>query len=580
MANKTTAEKLATIQQGYTLDGPAIELGAAIVDGELHKEAQVRLPLAMMNRHGLVAGATGTGKTVTLHMMAEQLSTAGVPVFLADIKGDLSGLATAAAGSEKLAARTEGIGQAWQGKAFPVEFLALGGDGNGIPVRATVTSFGPILLARIMELNDTQESSLQLVFYFADKNGLELIDLKDLRAVIQFLTSAEGKDQLEELGGLSKATAGVILRELVNLEAQGLEKFFGEPEFDTAELLRTAPDGRGVVTCLELPTLQTKPMLFSTFLMWLLADLFEDLAEAGDLDKPKLVFFLDEAHLLFNDASKAFLEAITTTIRLIRSKGVGIFFVTQTPKDVPADVLGQLANRVQHALRAFTPEDAKALKATVSTFPMSDYDLEETLTSAGIGEAVITVMNEKGAPTPVALTRLRAPESVMGPSDEALVRSTVAGSALLGKYGTAVDNPSAYEKLTGKAAAPTGPAAPGQPPVPAGAGAPGGDSGLGTAGGADIDAEARRIEEEILGRPSSRPAPKPTSTRQSSGRARAEAPRTTRPEPGDGMMGDLGGVLGGALGGGLKSMARSIGTQLGRELLRGVFGTSSRRRRR
>ena len=312
-----------------------------------------------------------------------------------------------------------------------MEFLALGGDGNGIPVRATITSFGPILLSRIMELNETQESSLQLVFHFADKNNLELIDLKDLRAVIQFLTSDEGKDELEELGGLSKATAGVILRELITLEAQGMEKFFGEPEFDTAELLRTAPDGRGVVSCLELPTLQTKPMLFSTFLMWLLADLFEDLPEAGDLDKPKLVFFLDEAHLLFNGASKAFLDAITTTVRLIRSKGVGIFFVTQTPKDVPADVLGQLANRVQHALRAYTPEDAKALKATVSTFPISDYDLEETLTSAGIGEAVITVMNEKGAPTPVALTRLRAPESVMGPSTDALISSTVAGSALL-----------------------------------------------------------------------------------------------------------------------------------------------------
>jgi hypothetical protein len=595
MATKTTAEKLATIQKGYTLEGATIELGAAIIDSELHKEAPVRLSLAMMNRHGLVAGATGTGKTVTLHMMAEQLSTAGVPVFLADIKSDLSGLATAAVGSEKLKARTDSIGQPWEGKTFPVEFLALGGDGNGVPVRATVTSFGPILLSRIMELNDTQESSLQLVFYFADKNGLELTDLKDLRAVIQFLTSDEGKDRLEELGGLSKATAGVILREIVNLEAQGLEKFFGEPEFDTAELLRTAPDGRGVVTCLELPTLQTKPMLFSTFLMWLLADLFEDLPEAGDLDKPKLVFFLDEAHLLFNGATKAFLDAITTTVRLIRSKGVGIFFVTQTPKDVPADVLGQLANRVQHALRAFTPEDAKALKATVSTFPVSDYDLEETLTSAGIGEAVITVMNEKGAPTPVALTRLRAPESLMGPSDEALVRSTVAGSALLGKYGTAVDNPSAYEKLTGKAAAPTGPAA-SEP-----AGAP--SAGTPAAPGAyDVDAEARRIEEEILGRPSSRPpqatvpAPQdfdvqygtPDYSEPRESKPRAKAPRSRKPasrpsqqqpEPG-GMMGDLGGVLGGALGGGLKSMARSMGTQLGRELLRGVFGTSSRRRRR
>ncbi|MGG5175673.1 helicase HerA-like domain-containing protein [Pseudarthrobacter sp. J1763] len=530
MAEKTTAEKLATIQQGYTLEGPTIELGVALIDGELHKDAPVRLPLSMMNRHGLVAGATGTGKTVTLHMMAEQLSTAGVPVFLADIKGDLSGLATAATGSEKLKARTDSLGQDWSGKTFPVEFLALGGDGNGIPVRATITSFGPILLSRVMELNATQESSLQLIFHFADQKNLELIDLKDLRAVIQYLTSDEGKDELAQLGGLSKATAGVILRELVNLEAQGMGPFFGEPEFDTAELLRTAPDGRGVVTCLELPTLQTKPMLFSTFLMWLLADLFEDLPEAGDLDKPKLVFFLDEAHLLFNGASKAFLDAITTTVRLIRSKGVGIFFVTQTPKDVPSEVLGQLANRIQHALRAFTPEDAKALKATVSTFPVSDYDLEEVLTSAGIGEAVITVMNEKGAPTPVALTRLCAPESVMGPSTDELVKSTVAGSSLLSKYGTAVDNVSAFEKLAGQAAAPTGDAA---PPLPA------------------------------------PPLPSPSLPSE---------PRQQRND-GGGAVGEVVGALGGALGGGLKSMVRSFGTQLGRELLRGVFGTSSRRRR-
>jgi uncharacterized protein len=575
MANKSTADKVATIQKGYALEGATIELGAAIVDGELHKDAPVRLPLSMMNRHGLVAGATGTGKTVTLHMMAEQLSTAGVPVFLADIKGDLSGLATAAAGSDKLARRTESIGQAWSGKTFPVEFLALGGDGDGVPVRATITSFGPILLSRVLELNDTQESSLQLVFHFADKNNLELVDLKDLRAVIQFLISDEGKEALKDLGGLSKATAGVILRELVTLEAQGMERFFGEPEFDTAELLRTAPDGRGVISCLELPTLQTKPMVFSTFLMWLLADLFEDLPEAGDLDKPKLVFFLDEAHLLFNDASKAFLEAITTTVRLIRSKGVGIFFVTQTPKDVPADVLGQLANRVQHALRAFTPEDAKALKATVSTFPVSDYDLEETLTSAGIGEAVITVMNERGAPTPVALTRLRAPESVMGPSSAELVRSTVAGSALLAKYGTAVDNVSAYEKLTGKAGAATGAAAPGQPPVPSPeAFVPG--SLYPTA----IDDEARRIEEEILGRPSSRqPHSQPGTGRAEEGLPVPPPPARRQAPPSGGMMDDITGALGGALGSGLKSMARSMGTQLGRELLRGVFGTSSRRRR-
>lgn len=563
MADKTTAEKLATLQKGYTLEGATIELGAAVVDGEVHKAAPVRLPLAMMNRHGLVAGATGTGKTVTLHMMAEQLSAAGVPVFLADIKGDLSGLATAAVGNPKLAERTEGVGQKWEGRTFPVEFLALGGDGTGVPVRATVTSFGPILLARIMELNDTQESSLQLIFHFADTNGLELTDLKDLRAVIQFLTSAEGKEQLQELGGLSKATAGVILRELVTLEAQGLDLFFGEPEFDTADLMRISEDGGGIITCLELPTLQSRPLLFSTFLMWLLADLFEELPEAGDLDKPKLVFFLDEAHLLFKDASKAFLAAITTTVRLIRSKGVGIFFVTQTPKDVPAEVLGQLANRVQHALRAFTPEDAKALKATVSTFPLSDYDLEETLTSAGIGEAVVTVMNEKGAPTPVAHTRLRAPESVMGPSEAGVVSRIVNGSQLLARYGTAVDNHSAYEELSGKKAAARDAAADA--------------AGRGRSAETDIDAEARRIEEDILGRPSTRTTPGPGST-PGTGPARVPdiSPRTPA---GHSPADDLGAVLGGALGGGLKSMARSIGTQLGRELLRGVFGTSPRRRR-
>ncbi len=573
MAIKSTADKVATIQQGYTLAGPTIELGAAIVDGELHQAASVRLPLAMMNRHGLVAGATGTGKTVTLHMMAEQLSTAGVPVFLADIKGDLSGLATAATGSDKLRARTESIGQAWSGRDFPVEFLALGGDGHGIPVRATITSFGPILLSRIMELNDTQESSLQLIFHFADKNDLELIDLKDLRAVIQFLTSDEGKDALRELGGLSKATAGVILRELITLEAHGMEKFFGEPEFDTAELLRTTADGRGVISCLELPTLQTKPMLFSTFLMWLLADLFEDLPEAGDLDKPKLVFFLDEAHLLFKDASKAFLAAITTTVRLIRSKGVGIFFVTQTPKDVPGDVLGQLANRIQHALRAFTPDDAKALKATVSTFPISDYDLEEILTSAGIGEAVITVMNERGAPTPVALTRLRAPESVMGPSDDAVIARAVAASPLLPVYGTAVDNESAFEKLARNTAgrARTGGG-------PAGAGNHGGTD---DAGRHDVDAEARRIEEEILGRPSSRPAPAPAPGRSSpAGQAHPPSRQPRQPAQAPRGSGSVTDGLADVFGGGLKSMARSLGTQLGRELLRGVFGTSSRRRRR
>lgn len=369
-----------------------------------------------------------------------------MPVFLADIKGDLSGLAAAGEPNEKLSARTQALGQDWQPTAYPAEFFTLGGEGTGVPIRATISSFGPILLSRILDLNSTQESSLQLIFHYADQNGLELYNLADLRAVIQFLTSDAGKEALANLGGLSKATAGVILRELVALEADGMDKFFGEPEFDSSEFLRTAADGRGVINILELANLQSKPQLFSTFLMWLLADLFQDLPEVGDADKPKLVFFLDEAHLLFNGASKAFKEAITQTVRLIRSKGVGIFFITQTPKDVPADVLGQLANRVQHALRAFTPDDQKALTATVKTFPKSEYDLAQVLTGAGIGEAVVTVMTEKGTPSPVAWTRMFAPQSYMGPAPEALA-SVVAASNLTARYGTLIDSYSAFEKL-------------------------------------------------------------------------------------------------------------------------------------
>ncbi|WP_405018420.1 DUF853 domain-containing protein [Kitasatospora sp. NBC_00070] len=451
----TTQEMPSAVQEiaaGYAFTGPALELGAVLLDGAAYPGAQVRIPLGVLNRHGLVAGATGTGKTKTLQLMAEQLSAQGVPVFLADIKGDVSGISTPGAVNDKVTTRAGEVGQQWQGQGFPTEFYALGGLGTGIPLRATVTSFGPLLLAKVLELNETQESSLGLIFHFADKNGLELYDLKDLSAVISFLTSPEGKEQLKGIGGLSSATAGVILRSLTVLENEGAGAFFGEPEFDTAELLRTAPDGRGVVSVLELPAVQDRPRLFSTFLMWLLADLYQELPEVGDLDRPKLVFFFDEAHLLFKGASKGFLEAITQTVRLIRSKAVGIFFVTQTPKDVPADVLAQLGNRVQHALRAFTPDDAKALKATVSTFPKSTYDLTEVLTQLGTGEAVVTVLSEKGAPTPVAATRLRAPQSLMGPVEEAALRAAVEGSALTARYRDAVDRESAYEKLAARGA--------------------------------------------------------------------------------------------------------------------------------
>ncbi|MDQ2662054.1 MAG: DUF853 domain-containing protein, partial [Actinomycetota bacterium] len=407
-------------------------------------------PLAMTNRHGLVAGATGTGKTRTLQVLAEQLAANGVAVFAADIKGDLSGLATPGEGNEKLLKRTEGIGQAWQAASFPVEFFSLGGIGKGVPIRATIAGFGPLLLSKVLGLNGTQESSLGLVFHYAENNGLALLDLDDLRAVLQYLVSDEGKGELEGLGGLSKATVGVILREMVAFAEAGADVFFGEPEIDTAEFLRVASDGRGMISLLEVPGVADRPALYSTFLMWLLADLFNDLPEVGDLDKPKLVFFFDEAHLLFTDASKDFLQQVVQTVRLIRSKGVGVFFVTQTPKDVPGDVLAQLGSRVQHQLRAFTPDDAKALRATVSTYPKSGYDLEETLTMLGTGEAIVTVMNEKGAPSPVAWTRLRAPQASMSPSPDAAIDTAVAASPLQGKYGEAIDRESAHELLTAK----------------------------------------------------------------------------------------------------------------------------------
>ena len=440
----------ADIIKGYTFDNESIELGVLVSDGKPVPEAKIRISMSMLNRHGLVAGATGTGKTKTLQLMAEQVARAGVSVFAADIKGDLSGLALPGKSSDKLLGRTAAIGQQWQPHGCPVEFYALGGQGHGVPLRATITSFGPILLSKVLGLNETQESTLGLVFHYCDSNGLPLLDLADLRAVLSYLTAPEGKADLKELGGVSPATAGVILRSLVTLQTQGGDEFFGEPEFDTRDLIRTTPDGHGVISLLELPNLQDRPAIFSTFLMWMLADLFHDLPEVGDVDKPKLVFFFDEAHLLFADASKAFLQAIAQTVRLIRSKGVGIFFVTQTPKDVPDDVLAQLGSRVQHQLRAHTPNDAKALKATVATYPTSAYDLSEVLQSLGIGEAIVTVLNPSGAPTPVAWTRMRAPEASMDPMDENMLTGGIAQSSMMRKYGQDLNRDSAYEMLTRK----------------------------------------------------------------------------------------------------------------------------------
>jgi DNA helicase HerA-like ATPase len=440
-----------TVSAGYQFEGAALELGGLMLDETNLSDVHIKIPLGMLNRHGLVAGATGTGKTKTLQLLAEQLSTNGVPVFAADIKGDLSGMSTPGVEDDKIKARAASVGQTWEAKGFPVTYYALGGEGTGIPLRVTMTSFGPLLLSKVLGLNETQESSLGLVFHYADTAGLPLLDLKDLRAVVHFLNSDEGKPDLKELGGLSSATAGVILRELIAFETQGADAFFGEPEFESSDLLKTAPDGRGVVSMVELPNLQDRPALFSTFLMWLLADLYHDLPEVGDPDKPKLVFFFDEAHLLFDGASKAFLDQITQTVRLVRSKGVGVFFVTQSPTDVPDGVLGQLGSRIQHQLRAATPNDAKALKQTVNTYPTSAYDdLGKVILSLGIGEAIITVMNERGSPTPVAWTRLRAPESLMGPAGSTAMEAAVRADPLYATYSQAIDRDSASERLAAR----------------------------------------------------------------------------------------------------------------------------------
>ena len=445
------SEIVELVKAGYAFDGAALQIGA-LVDGEPVPEAQVRIPLAMLNRHGLVAGATGTGKTKTLQVLAEQLATLGVPVFAADIKGDLSGIATAGIPNDKLLARATSIGQDWQPAATPTEFFTLGGLGTGVPIRASINAFGPLLLSKVLGLNATQESSLALVFHYAREAKLPLVDLGDLRSVLTYLTGA-GKAELKELGGLSSATAGVILRELIAFSDAGADVFFGQPEIKTSDFLRTTSDGKGVVSLLEVPSVYDKPALFSTFLMYLLSQLFKELPEVGDTEKPKLVFFFDEAHLLFKDASKDFLESVAQTVRLIRSKGVGVFFVTQTPKDVPTDVLAQLGSRVQHQLRAHTPDAAKALRATVSTYPNSSYDLEEVLTQLAIGEAIVTVMNEKGAPSPVAWTRVRAPQGSMEPTPADQIATAVNASPLLAQYGTAVNPESATESIEAKEAA-------------------------------------------------------------------------------------------------------------------------------
>jgi DNA helicase HerA-like ATPase len=437
--------------EGYKLDQPALVLGAPMLDGQVAGTAKVQVALSVLNRHGLICGATGTGKTKSLQLMAGQLSKLGVPCFVADIKGDLTGMAVPGhADDPRIAERHASIGLPYEPIGHPVEFLSLTGQ-RGAQLRATVSSFGPLLLGKVLDLNETQTSILALIFKYCDDNDLPLLDLKDLVATLKFLSSDEGKPILAEYGGMSSSSVGVLLRSIVVLEQEGADIFFGEPEFDVMDLLRHDANGHGIVSLLELADVMEKPRLFSTFMLWVLARLYENLPEAGDLPKPKLCFFFDEAHLLFDDASEPLMEQIERTCRLIRSKGVGIYFVTHAPTDVPAEVLAQLGNRVQHALRAFTPQDADALRKTARTFPTTEfYDVEKMLTSLGIGEAAVTVLSPRGIPTPLAATRLAAPDSSMVPLDEVNFQGRIAVSPVQAKYGQTVDRDSAYERITAR----------------------------------------------------------------------------------------------------------------------------------
>ncbi|HVM31353.1 MAG TPA: helicase HerA-like domain-containing protein [Candidatus Limnocylindrales bacterium] len=443
-----------TMAEGYSLDQPALVLGSPMLGDELLTDVHVRVALSMLNRHGLIAGATGTGKTKTLQLMAGQLSRAGVPSFIADIKGDVSGMALPGdADDPRIRERMESLGLPYEPIGHPVELFSLTGR-LGAQIRATVSSFGPLLLGKVLGLNDTQTSILALIFKYCDDHDLPLLDLKDLVATLKFFASDEGKPHLREYGGMSSASVGVLLRSIVVFEQEGADVFFGEPELDVMDLLRTTAEGAGVVSLLELSDVMDKPRLFSTFMLWILARLYETLPEVGDLPQPKLCFFFDEAHLLFKDSSKALMEQIERTARLIRSKGVGVYFVTHAPTDVPSPVLSQLGNRIQHALRAFTPEDADALRKTARTFPTSEhYDVERLLTSLGIGEAAVTVLSPRGIPTPLAAVRLAAPDSSMVPLDDIQLHGRIATSAMKARYGETIDRDSAYERINAKLAA-------------------------------------------------------------------------------------------------------------------------------
>ncbi len=438
------------INEKYTFKGDALVLGGAMFERECQTNTLVKVPLETLNRHGLISGATGTGKTKTLQIIAEQMSAKGIPTLLMDIKGDLSGIAVASDGHPKIDERHDAIGFPFEAGASPVEFLSLS-DEKGARLRATVTEFGPVLFSRMLDLNETQAGIIAVVFKYCDDNQLPLLDLNDLRKTLQYMTG-EGKDVVEETyGRISSASVGAILRRIVELEQQGAEIFFGERSFDVEDLCRYDDQGRGMVSIVRLTDIQDRPKLFSTFMLQILAEIYATFPEEGDLDRPKLCIFIDEAHLVFDQASNALLDQIEIIIKLIRSKGVGIFFVTQNPVDIPEAVLSQLGLKVQHALRAFTAKDRKAIKLAAQNFPITEYyDIEQLLTQLGIGEALITALNEKGIPTPLVHTLLRAPQSRMDVLTNKEINEILMRSRILHKYNEQVDRDSAYEILQEK----------------------------------------------------------------------------------------------------------------------------------
>ncbi len=545
---------------GYALAEPALVVGAPMDGITAIPDVRIQVAQSMLNRHGLIAGATGTGKTKTLQVLAGQLSLAGVPCLVADIKGDLTGLALPGdAANPKVQARAADIGWDFKPVGHPVEFLSLSGK-LGAQVRASVHSFGPLLLGRVLGLNDTQTSILSLVFKYCDDHQLPLLDLADLSTTLKYLGSDEAKPILLDYGGISPASLGVMLRSIITLEQQGADVFFGEPEFDVDDLMRLTPDGQGIISVLELSDVMDKPALFSTFMLWLLAQLYHALPEAGDLPKPKLCFFFDEAHLLFDSASEDLLDQIEQTVRLIRSKGVGVYFVTQVPTDVPPSVLAQLGNRVQHALRVFTPEDSDNLKKTVRTFPMTDFfDTGTTITSLGTGEALVTVLSPRGVPTPLAPTRLIPPDSLMAalPPDE--LQRRISTGVLYAKYAQAIDPQSAHEIITARIAA-------ARQATAGMAGSLGAPATTPTAERKAIEARAKELERIRLQAEKEARVQAREQARQEAA-ARREAERDARAHQR-------------ALEQSMRSVTRVATSRAGQDLLRGVFGTLFGGRRR